>query len=309
MEIIEMQQRQAFGESLLKYGIENEKIVALDADVGTTTKVSLFGDKFPERFFQAGIAEANMISMAVGCATTGKIPVASAFSYFLATRVTDQIRSACYAKQNIKLVGTHGGLSATVDGASHHAIADIAHMRCLPNMTVLCPGDPQETDQAVKAMLEMDGPVYLRLSRNECRTVLPEEKFTIGKAKILSEGKDITLVTTGIMIERSIKAADALREKGYEVGLIHIPTIKPIDEEAIAFAAQNTSAMMTIEEHNIIGGLGSAVAEIISNEKNCKFYRAGIQDVYTRSGGYEELLSYFGLSVEAIVKSAESLVK
>ena len=304
-----IQQRQAFGEALLKVGKTRDDIVVLDADVGTTTKVSLFGDEFPDRFFQAGIAEANMVSMAAGFATTGKVAVTAAFSYFLSSRVVDQIRSICYANLNVKFVGTHGGVSPTVDGASHHALTDLAHMRCLPNMTVLCPGDPKETEEAVEEMLKINGPVYLRLSRNECTQVMDKGKFQFGKARVITEGRDVTLVSTGVMIERTLLAAEKLRDEGLRVGVIHAGTIKPFDANTLRNAAQSTKAILTIEEHNIIGGLGSAVAESIASGANCKFDRIGIQDTYTRSGGYEELLDLYGLSVDNIVKKATDIVK
>ena len=302
-----IQQRQVFGETLRKLGHENEDIIVLDADVGTTTKVSLFEKDFPDRFFQAGIAEANMVSMAAGFSTTGRIPVTSAFSYFLTNRVIDQIRSICYANLNVKFVGTHGGVSPTVDGASHHALTDLAHMRCLPGMTLLCPADPRETEEAVEFMINHKGPVYLRLSRNECIPLLSEGKFEVGKGRVIQEGSDVTLVSTGVMLERTIKAARLLEDSGLSIGIAHMGSLKPFDSALIKDIASHCGGIVSVEEHSVIGGLGSAVAESMEDANNCTLRRVGFQDTYTRSGGYDELLDLYGLHPDSIADAARSI--
>jgi transketolase len=304
--------RDVYGDTLAQLGRENPDIVALDADVGSSSKSIVFGREFPKRYFNVGVAEANMVAMAAGLATAGKIPFANTFAAFMVLRAADPVRSLiAYTGLNVKLAGTYAGLSDSYDGASHHAIADIAFMRALPNMTVVSVSDPVEAELATRAVAEFKGPAYLRLSRAEVPVVLDKAtyKFEIGKGVTLREGSDLTIVATGYMLVKALEAAEILADKGIRARVVNIHTIKPIDRDLLIDCARETGAIVTAEEHNVYGGLGSAVAEVLS--QNCPVPRevVGVNDTFTESGDYEKLLAKYGLSAANIVAHAEKVLK
>lgn len=299
--------RDAYGEALAVLGEENVNIVVLDADLSGSTKTSLFAKKFPERFFNMGIAEANMIGTAAGLAAAGKIPFASTFAIFAVGRAWEQVRqSVAYPKANVKIVATHSGVTVGEDGGSHQSVEDIAIMRAVPNMTVIVPADGVETVLAVRAAADFKGPVYVRLGRNKVPTVFDDSyRFEIGKGILLRPGTDITFVGTGLMTAQALLAAETLQSDGISARVIHIATIKPLDEELILAAARETGVIVTVEEHSIIGGLGGAVAELLSEKCPVKMKRVGIRDRFGLSGKGDELLKYFGLLPENLVDAAK----
>jgi len=303
--------REAYGKALVELGKENKNIVVLDADLSKSTKTADFAKVFPERFFNVGIAEADLIGTAAGLATCGKIPFASTFAMFAAGRAFEQIRnSVCYPKLNVKIAATHAGLTVGEDGASHQSVEDIALMRSIPNMTVICPADDVETMAAVKAASEYNGPVYIRLGRSSVPTIndRPEYKFEIGKAVLLREGKDVSIFATGIMVSEALKAAEELQKEGIEAEVINIHTIKPIDEEAVVNSVKKTKAAVTCEEHNIIGGLGSAVCEVLAEKCPAPVKRVGIKDTFGESGKPAELLKKYGLTKDDIIKAVKEAI-
>ncbi len=303
--------RDVYGDTLAQLGRENPDIVALDADVGSSSKSIVFGKEFPKRYFNVGVAEANMVAMAAGLATAGKIPFANTFAAFMVLRAADPVRSLiAYTGLNVKLAGTYAGLSDSYDGASHHAIADIAFMRALPNMTVISVSDPVEAELATRAAAEFKGPVYLRLSRAEVPVVLDKAtyRFEIGKGVTLREGGDLTIVATGYMLIKALEAADTLAAKGIKARVVNIHTIKPIDRELLTACARETGAIVTAEEHNVYGGLGSAVAETLAQSGPVPMEMVGINDTFTESGDYEKLLAKYGLSSANIVAKAEQVL-
>lgn len=301
--------RQAYGDALAEFGAENEKIVVLDADLSKSTKTEVFKKKFPERFVNCGIAEGNMMAVAAGMASTGKIVFASSFAMFAAGRAYEQVRnSAGYAHLNLKIGATHAGISVGEDGATHQCNEDIALMRTIPGMTVISPSDAIETRLAVKAAIELDGPVYLRLGRLAVPVINdnPEYKFELGKGTLVRNGKDVTIIATGLMVNEAKIAAEQLASEGIDARLINIHTIKPIDADIIIKAAKETGVIVTAEEHSIIGGLGSAVAETVcENGVPVPVVRVGINDVFGKSGKAEELLHEFGLDADNIVKNVK----
>lgn len=302
--------RHAYGESLVRLG-EDLRIVALDTDVSTCTMSAAFGKKYPERFFNCGIAEANMIGMAAGLSTFGYIPFVHAFAMFMAGRGYDQIRnSICYPGLNVKCVGTHAGLSVGEDGATHQCVEDIALMRAIPGMTVICPADGKETEEAAKAAAGYQGPVYLRLGRLAVDTVTDVEgyEFRIGKAVQLRQGGDVTIIATGLMVSEAVKAADMLKKEGITSRVLNMHTIKPLDEEAVLKAAGETGGIVTAEEHNILGGLGSAVAEVVAQANPVPVLRVGVQDRFGRSGDALELLRRYHLCAEDIRLAAKRAI-
>lgn len=303
--------RDAYGEALAKIGGEMKDIVVLDADVASSSKSGIFGKQYPDRFFNVGIAEANMVAMAAGLSTAGKIPFVNTFAAFMVLRGGDPVRSLiAYTNLNVKLAGTYAGLSDSYDGASHHAIADIAFMRALPNMTVVSVADAVETEKAVKAVAEYEGPVYLRLSRAAVPIIFDENyKFELGKGVQLTEGNDVTIIATGYMVTKSLEAAEQLKSKGIKARVINIHTIKPIDKDLIVKCAQETGAVVTAEEHNIYGGLGGAVAEVLGKEYPVPMEIIGVKDTFTESGDYEQLLSKYGLDAAAIIEGVETVLK
>ena len=296
--------RQSYGEALLELGKENENVVVFDADLSTATKTSLFAKEFPDRFFDMGIAEQNMISTAAGMATCGKIPYASTFAVFAAGRAYDQIRnSVCYPKLNVKICATHAGITVGEDGATHQMIEDISLMRTLPNMTVISTSDDVQTKWAVKEISKINGPVYLRLSRLATPVIYDEnQKFEIRKAVQIGDGNDATIFATGVTVSEAIKAQEILKEKGINVRVVDVHTIKPIDKEMIIKCAKETKKLISIEDHNIIGGLGSAISEVLTDEYPAKLVRLGIKDTFGKSGKATELMKYFGITAGDLVE-------
>lgn len=299
--------RQSYGEKLVELGKNNSNIVVLDADLAVATKTDLFKKEFPEQFFDMGIAEQDMIATAAGLATYGKIPYASTFAMFAAGRAYDQIRnSICYPKLNVKICATHAGISVGEDGATHQMLEDISLMRTLPNMTVMSVSDDTQTKWAVEEIAKREGPVYLRLGRLASPVIYEEgQKFEIGKGIQIGEGRDATIIATGIMVAEAIKAQEILEQKGIHVRVVDIHTIKPIDKELIVKCAKETKRILTIEDHSIIGGLGSAVCEVLAEEEPTKVTRLGMKDQFGKSGEAEKLLEYFGLSAQGIIKEIE----
>ncbi|NLU11085.1 MAG: transketolase family protein [Tepidanaerobacter acetatoxydans] len=300
--------REAYGEALAEIGEEIKDIVVLDADLSGSTKTAIFAKKYPERFFNIGIAEQDLMGTAAGLATCGKIPFASTFAIFATGRAFEQVRnSICYPKLNVKIAATHAGLTVGEDGATHQSIEDLALMRTLPNMTVINPADAVEAKKAVRAAAAHEGPVYLRFGRLAVETIFEEDsEFEIGKGKILREGNDVAIIATGIMVGEALKAAEILEKSGLKAMVINIHTLKPIDEEIILKAAE-CGAIVTAEEHTIIGGLGSAVAEVLAEKKPTPMKRIGIKDKFGQSGKPEELLKLYNLTAEDIVKAAKEI--
>lgn len=302
--------REAYGNALAKFG-EKYDIVVLDADLSKSTKTETFKKKFPERFFNMGIAEADMAATAAGMATCGKTVFISSFAVFAAGRTFDQVRnSICYPNLNVKIGATHAGISVGEDGASHQSIEDIAIMRAIPNMTVISPADAVETEAAVEAAIKHDGPVYIRLGRLAVPVLFDPQtyRFELGKGVIVKDGNDITIIATGLMLFEAVNAAEQLALKGISARVINIHTIKPIDSGLIVKAAEETGAIVTAEEHNIYGGLGSAVAEVVSTHCPVPVGMVGIKDKFGRSGKPDELMKMYGLTADDIAgKAAEVL--
>ncbi len=286
-------------------------IVALDADISGSSKSSLFGAQFPERFYNVGVSEANMVGMAAGMAMKGKIPFAHCFAAFMMLRAGDPVRSlACYQGLNVKLCGTYAGLSDSYDGASHHSVSDIAFFRALPRMTVLSPADATEARLAVRAAAKMNGPVYLRILRNEVEDVFGADyTFEIGKLAPVVKGSDVTILATGYMLAKALVAAEHLKKEGVSAAVVNVHTIKPIDAEGIKRCIAETGALVTVEEHSVLGGLGAAVAEVAAQHAPCPIEMVGIQDTFAESGDYEELLVKYGLSPENICAKVRAALK
>ena len=295
--------RQSYGEALKELGKENKDIVVLDADLSSATKTNIFAKEFPERFFDMGISEQDMIGTAAGFATCGKIPYASTFAMFAAGRAYDQIRnSVCYPNLNVKICATHAGITVGEDGATHQMLEDISLMRSIPNMTVISTSDDVQTKWAVKEISKINGPCYLRLSRLATPIVYEEnQRFEIGKGVLIGSGTDATIFATGVTVVEALKAKEILEGKGINVRVADIHTIKPIDKNLIVKCAKETKRIITIEDHNIIGGLGSAICEVLSEEYPCLVTRMGIKDAFGKSGKAEELMKYFKIDAESIV--------
>ncbi len=296
--------RSAYGETLVELGKKYPNIVVLDADLSGSTKTAMFAKEFPDRFFNAGVAEQNMIGMAAGLARTGKIAFASSFAMFASGRAWEQIRnSVAYPKLNVKVVATHSGMTVGEDGATHQMTEDIAIMRTIPNMVVIAPSDYYETKHIIRWCATYDGPVYVRMPRRDTETVFKDEehaKFEFGKARILKEGNDLTIMATGEMVPEAIKASNILNENGIDAEVISMPTIKPIDEGAIK---NSKDFIVSLEDHSIIGGLGGAISEVIATYGlNKKLLRIGIYDEFGISGKAEELLKYYKLDGESVAK-------
>ncbi len=303
--------RDAYGKTLLELGRENSRVVALDADLSGSTKTALFGKEFPQRFFNSGVAEANMVGMAAGLAAGGMIPFASTFAVFAAGRAFEQIRqSLAYPKMNVKVVATHGGITVGEDGGSHQSIEDLAIMRALPNMTVLCPADGPETAAAVRAAAAHDGPVFIRLGRSKVPVVFTDGcDFAIGRGATLRQGTDLTFITTGLMTAQALEAAAILAEENISARVVHLGSIKPLDVDLVLQAARETGAIVTAEEHSVIGGLGGAVCEVLCEGYPVPVERVGLRDVFGQSGTAEELLAHYGLTPAHLVEAAERVVK
>ena len=306
-EVIKTATRDAYGKALVELGEKNKNVVVLDADLAAATKTGAFKKAFPERFFDTGIAESNMMSLAGGLATTGFTVFASTFAMFAAGRAFEQVRNTiCYPHLNVKIGATHAGISVGEDGASHQCCEDIALMRSIPGMVIINPADDIEARAAVFAAAEHDGPVYMRFGRLAVPRVFDENyKFEIGKAVTLKEGTDVTIIATGLMVNEAIEAAKTLEEEGISVELINMHTIKPLDNEAVIKAAKKTGCIVTAEEHNIIGGLGSAVSEVVAEEYPVPVVRVGVNDEFGKSGPAVELLHLYGLDAKNIVEKAK----
>ncbi len=303
--------RKVFGEALVEYGAVNPKVVVLTADVSSSVMTTSFAGQYPERFFNVGIAEAGMVDTAVGFALAGMIPFASTFAGLL-LRATEQIRTCvAYAETNVKLVGSFAGLSNFKDGPTHHSIMDVAIMRAMPNMTILVPSDSMEAKQMVPAMAEHNGPVYIRLSRAEMPVIFDEShRVEIGKGVVVRDGSNVTIMANGHMLSRSLEAADILGSQGISARVVNMHTVKPLDTSLVLKCAAETGSVVTVEEHSIIGGLGSAVAEVLSGELPVPVKRVGIADTFTEtSRDFDSLLDKYGMSVEDIVRAAGEAIK
>lgn len=302
--------RDAYGKALAKLGAVNPKVVVLDADLSKSTKTADFYKVFPERFINVGIAEQNLIGISAGLATAGMIPFASTFAMFATGRAYEIIRnSVCYPQLNVKICASHAGLTVGEDGGSHQSIEDIALMRVIPHMTVIVPADSVETEQAVFAVAEMKGPVYMRLGRPAVPVLFGEDyKFEIGKAVTMREGKDAVVIACGLMVAEAINAAQELAKDGIDIKVINMATIKPLDEVAVISAAKETGAVVTAEEHSIIGGLGGAVAEVLGENCPVPLVRVGVKDIFGESGTPNELLIKYGLTTAEIVQAVRKAI-
>ncbi len=303
--------RLAFGQELAELG-SNENIIVMDADLSKSTMTNLFAEKYPDRHINCGIAEANMMSTAAGIASCGKKVFAASFAMFASGRAYEQVRNAiCYPGLNVTVVGTHAGISVGEDGATHQCLEDVALMRAIPGMCVISPADGVETKAAVRAIMNYDGPVYLRL----CRLAMPilfdegDYKFEIGKGKILNEGSDVTIIGAGLLLHEAVKACAMLKEENISVRLVDMASIKPIDSELIIESAKKTGAVVCVEEHNVIGGLGSAVCEVLSKDFPTPVEIVGVKDVFGSSGVPEELLEHYELSAKHIVDAVKRVIE
>lgn len=299
--------RESFGKALVELGKENKDVIVLTADLAGATKTSLFEKEFPDRFINVGIAEQNLIGISAGLATTGKIPFASTFAMFAAGRAYDQIRnSVAYPKLNVKICGTHAGVTVGEDGATHQMLEDLSLMRSIPNMTVLCPSDDTQTKWAIKEMAKFDGPVYIRLARVATPIIYDEnQKFEIGKMVQIGDGTDATIFATGVEVTETLKAKEELEKENINIRVVDVHTIKPIDREMIVKCAKETKKIITIEDHSIIGGLGTAICEVLSEEYPTKVIRMGMNDKFGKSGKAEQLLKYFKLDSQAIIEKVK----
>ena len=301
--------RAAYGHVLKTEVYKNPNVVVLEADLGNATKSNAFKEVAPERYFNMGISEQDLIGTAAGFAAAGKIPLASTFAVFATGRAFEQVRnSVCYPKLNVKICATHAGLTVGADGGSHQAIEDISLMRTLPNMTVINPADAKEAEAAVLAAIDYQGPVYIRLGRAETKDIHDDSyHFEWGKAEVLRQGSDVSIFATGIMTAKALDAAETLAKRGIQAEVINVHTIKPLDEETVIASAKKTGKVVTAEEHSIIGGLGSAVAEVLARQCPTKQAFVGVQDSFGESGSPDDLLEKYGLTAEDIVKAAVGL--
>ena len=301
--------RNAYGEALVELAKENDKIVVLDADLAHATMTVTFKKEFPERHFNAGIAEANMVNMAAGMSTMGLVPFCSTFAMFGAGRAYEQIRNTiAYPRLNVKIACTHAGVSVGEDGGSHQCIEDIALMRVIPGMTVISPADANEARKAVFAAAKMDGPVYLRLARLATPVFEEDYPFEIGKANVLREGSDVAVFATGIMVNEALEAAKVLEAEGKSVAVINVHTIKPIDAECVKKYAEKCGKVVTVEEHSVIGGLGDAVADVLMGKIHCTFKKIGVQDCFGQSGKAKDVLREYGLTADQIAASIKEIL-
>lgn len=302
--------REAYGNALAVVGAKNKNIVVLDADLSKSTKTNVFKEQFPDRFFNVGIAEQNLISVGAGLAAAGKIPFVSSFAMFATGRAFEQIRNAvCYPKLNVKVCATHAGITVGEDGATHQSLEDIACMRVLPNMTVVVPADEAETTSVIEWAANYQGPVYVRLGRAGVDDTTPAGyQFVPGKSQTLVEGADLTIIACGALVGPAVEGAKELAQAGISARVINMASIKPIDKDAIVKAAQETGAILTAEEHNVLGGLGSAVAEVVVQEAPVPLAFAGVQDSFGESGTPKELMAKYGLTAKDIVAAAKKLV-
>lgn len=303
--------RDAFGQALAKMGETHPELVVLDADVSSSSKSAIFGDKYPERFFNCGVAEGNLVGIAAGMATAGYHPVINAFAIFLALKGADQIRNdICYNNLPVIIAGAYGGLSDSFDGASHQSITDIAIMRAFPNMQVIVPADSNQAEQALEYALTQKGPVYIRLNRNEMPDLPISKDFASGKVIECKKGSDITIAANGITASFANDAAEILAQQGIDAEVVSVPFVKPLDAKGLAARVVKTGKLLCVEEHNVQGGFASAVSEyFMRNGVCCKFDCIGVEDRFTETGPYVELLAKYGISTENIVAKAKALVK
>ena len=301
--------RQSYGEALVELGKKNENVVVLDADLSSATKTNLFAKEFPNRFINVGIAEQNLMGIAAGLSTFGKIPYASTFAVFAAGRAYDQIRnSICYPKLNVKICATHAGITVGEDGATHQMLEDLSLMRTLPNMMVFSPSDDTQTKWLTQEIAKMNGPTYMRLARVATPIIYDQnQKFEIGKAIGLGEGTDATVFATGVTVSEALKAQEELAKENIHIRVVDVHTIKPIDREMIVKCAKETKKLITVEDHSIIGGLGSSVCEVLAEEYPTKVIRMGIQDRFGKSGKAEQLIKYFKIGYEAIINKVKEI--
>ena len=308
-EVKKIATRESYGNALVELGKEHEEIVVLDADLAAATKTAIFKKAFPERHINCGIAEANMIGVAAGLAAAGKVPFASSFAMFVSGRAYEQVRNSVgYPKLNVKIGASHAGISVGEDGATHQCNEDIALMRMIPEMVVINPSDDVEARAAVKAAYEHDGPVYMRFGRLAVPVINnnPDYKFELGKGVVLRDGKDVTIIATGLPVANCLEAAEMLAADGIDAKLINIHTIKPLDEELVVAAAKETGKVVTVEEHSVIGGLGSAVCDVLSEQAPTKVLKIGINDVFGESGPALELIKKYGLDAESIYQRVKA---
>lgn len=303
--------RSAYGKALVAVGKDNENVVVLDADLACSTQTQIFAKEFPERFFDCGISEQDMVTTAVGLSTIGKIPFLSTFAVFATGRVYDQIRNgACYANFNIKVVGTHGGITVCEDGATHQSLEDISLMRGLPNMQVLVPADCAEMLAAVKYAANHNGPVYLRVPRTNVPDIFEEgHNFNFLKAEVLKTGNDLTIITNGETTAEVIEAVELLTKNNIDAEIIHVPMVKPIDTATIIESAKKTNFVITVENHSVIGGLGSAVCELLSESYPTKVHRLGVNDVFGQSGDFDSLMKYYRLNSTELAEDITRLME
>ncbi|ONI47588.1 transketolase [Candidatus Epulonipiscium fishelsonii] len=302
--------RDAYGDALKEFGAKYEDVIVMDADVSSSTKSGVFGAAYPDRFLNVGIAEANMVAMAAGLSTVGFTPVVNTFATFMVSRAADPLRSlVAYTNLNVKVAGAYAGVSDSYDGATHHALEDIAFFRSLPNFTIISVADAIQAKEALDVALKEKGPMYLRLSRADVPVIYDENyKFELGKGECLREGKDATIIATGVMVAKALEAAEKLKAEGIDVRVVNIHTIKPIDKDIIIESAKQTGKIVVAEEHNIYGGLGSAIAEVVTQYCPVKMAYVGFNDCFTESGDYEELLTKYGLDTNSIIAKVKGLL-
>lgn len=304
--------RKAYGEALVEVGRTHPNVVVLSADVSNSDFSYMFQEKYPDRFFNVGIAEQSLVDCAAGFAYSGKIALANTFAFLFATRALEMVRThLCYGQANVKLMGAYAGISDSFDGPTHHSITDIAILRSLPNMTVVVPSDCTAVAKLLPQVVEWQGPVYVRLNRNEVPTLFDAGTYAprIGQAVQLRPGKDVTLIACGLMVSRALEAADQLAKTGLQARVLEMHTIKPLDAAAVEQAARETGAIVTAEEHSIVGGLGAAVAEVVADCYPVPVKRVGLQDCFAETGPYQTILDHFGLNVEKIVAAALAAIK
>lgn len=303
--------RESFGKKLVELGKTNPKLVVLDADVSSSTKSILFGKAYPERFFNCGVAEANMVDVAAGLATCGYHPVVNAFAIFIALKTGDQVRNVlCYNNLNVVLAGAYAGLSDSFDGASHQSITDVAIMRALPNMQVIVPGDARQAEQALEYALSQNGPVYIRLNRNPMPDLPENPDFGNGKVVVLEKGTDVTIAANGITATMALEARKLLAERGIDAEILSVPFVKPFDDDGLAASVAKTGKLVTVEEHNIVGGFASACLEALARKRlSCTFEPIGIRDRFTETGPYDSLLETYGISAKNIVDTVLAMIR
>lgn len=303
--------RKAFGKTLAEIGELNKKIIVMDADLACSTQTKIFADKFPDRFFDCGIAEQNMLATAAGLASEGKIPFVASFAVFVTGRTYDQIRNGiCYPNFNVKIVGTHGGVTVGEDGATHQALEDISLMRGLPHMTVIVPADCKECQEAIKYAALHEGPTYIRIPRSNVPDIFDENySFNIHKAVVVEEGTDVSVFTNGETLAEVLLAAEELKKDNISLEVINVPVVKPLDFQTVIESVKKTKFAITVENHSIIGGLGSAICETLADKRPSKVYRIGVNDEFGQSGKAEELIEYYGLDSKTLAKRIRAIIK